>query len=314
MSLARPRHYCRRWRSHLKLVKKLAIALLLPYLLVLALLWVMQPRLLYHPSRVLPTTPAVHHLQYEEVWIPVNASAKHPERLHSWWMPHPKNRIGTLIYFHGADLNIGFNVAQAYWLRQLGFNVLLAEYRGYGLSEGSFPTEASLYADADAALAYLTQRGIMADEIFIYGHSLGGAIAINLAVDHPDLAGIIVQNSFTSMADMVTQFSYTRPYTRCIPVRWILNQRFESLQKISQLQVPVLLIHATGDPLIPATMGEQLYRAAHSFKELILVHSSVHHNAEAEYKDSRYLIKIQTFALKAIFTTKKLKANAWHYS
>ncbi|NJM96554.1 MAG: hypothetical protein HC800_04540 [Phormidesmis sp. RL_2_1] len=158
------RRFRRQWRLRLK---RLAIAILLFYLLLIATLWVIQPRLLYHPSHVLQTTPASYNLKYEEVWIPADKAAKHLEHLHSWWIPHPKNRIGTLIYFHGADLNIGFNVTQAFWLRQLGFNVLLVEYRGYGLSEGGFPSETSLYEDAEAALTYLTQvQEIAADEIF----------------------------------------------------------------------------------------------------------------------------------------------------
>lgn len=89
-------------------------------------------------------------------------------------------------------------------------------------------------------------------------------------------------------------------------MQWILHQRFESLQKVSQLQVPILLIHATGDPLIPTVMGERLYEAARSFKGLVLVESNVHHNAASQYKDSRYLIKIQTFAPKAILAAKAL--------
>lgn len=300
LKLIGQRRFRQRWG---RLIKRSAIVLICPYLLVLTILWTMQPRLLYHPSHVLQTTPAAYNIQYEEVWIPADATAQQPEHLHGWWLPHPKNRIGTLIYFHGADLNIGFNVAQAFWLRQLGFSVLLAEYRGYGLSEGGFPSENSLYEDADAVLAYLVrERGIQADEVFVYGHSLGGAIAIDLATRHPNLAGIIVQNSFTSMADMVTRFRYTH----WLPIQWILTQRFESLQKVSQLQVPILLIHATGDPLIPAAMGERLYAAAHSFKELVLVDANVHHNAAAEYKDARHLIKIQTFALRALLAANRL--------
>ena len=286
----------RGWRRQLKKLRKWAIALLLLYTCILGFLWTIQPRLLYFPSHIVPATPASHNIRYENVWIPATPT-RYPEHLHSWWIPHPQGPIGTLIYFHGADRNIGFNVDQAYWLKQLGFNVLLVEYHGYGLSEGHFPTEASLYEDAEAALTYLTQaRGISAEEIFVYGHSLGGAIAINLATHHPDLAGLIIQNSFTSIADMVRRFRYAH----AIPMQWLLNQRFESLQKASSLRVPILLIHAKGDPLVPVTMAEQLYRAVHSFKDLVLVESNVHDNAAAQYKDIRYLIKIQTFALKAL--------------
>ncbi|MEO1402955.1 MAG: alpha/beta hydrolase [Cyanobacteria bacterium J06635_1] len=279
-------------------LKGWAIAGLIAYLIAFGLIWAMQPRLLFKPTQTLQTTPESHNLRYEEIWLPANADAKQPEHLHSWWIPQPKNHIGTLIYFHGANLNIGFNVTQAYWLRKLGFDILLVEYRGYGLSEGDFPTEKTFYEDAEVALAYLTrQRGIDPGEILVYGHSLGGAIAIDLASNHPNLAGVIVQNSFTSMAEMVARSNYAQWF----PVRWILNQRFESLQKVRSLEVPLLISHTTGDPLIPVEMGKRLYKAARSQpKELILVDAKTHHNTGAEFKDPDYLAKIQRFATEAL--------------
>ena len=289
------RRFRQRWG---RLLRRLALVGAIAYLCIFGVLWVQQPRLLYKPTHVLQTTPESHNLRYEEVWIP--AKAEPSEHLHSWWIPQPKNRIGALIYFHGAGLNIGYNVTQADWLRKLGFDVLLAEYRGYGLSEGDFPTEHSFYEDAETALAYLTQeRGISEREILVYGHSLGGAIAIDLATKHPDLAGIIVQNSFTSMSEMAARSSYARWF----PIQIILHQRFESLQKVRQLQTPILLIHTTGDPMIPAQMSQRLYQAARGPKELILVKSKVHHNAGPVFKTPEHLAKVKTFAIKALSAT-----------
>ncbi|MEM8805451.1 MAG: alpha/beta fold hydrolase [Cyanobacteria bacterium P01_G01_bin.38] len=295
LRLTTQRHFRQRWGRALR---RFAIAGLISYLVALGLIWAMQPRLLFKPTHILQTTPASHNLQYEEIWIPANADTQQPERLHSWWIPQPKDRIGTLIYFHGANLNIGFNVTQAYWLRKLGFDILLAEYRGYGLSEGDFPTEKTFYEDANAALVYLTQqRGIPLDEIFVYGHSLGGAIAIDLASKHPNLAGLIVQNSFTTMSEMVVRSHYAQWF----PVRWILNQRFDSLQKVRDLEVPLFITHTTGDPLIPVEMGKRLYKAARSRpKELILVDAKTHHNVGAEFKSPEYLAKLKRFAVQAL--------------
>ena len=185
-------------------------------------------------------------------------------------------------------------MTQAFWLRQSGFNVLMMEYRGYGLSEGDLPTEASLYQDAETALAYVTQeKQIPEGDVYLYGHSLGGAIAIDLASHHPHLGGLIIHNSFTSMAEMVARSHYARWF----PVRWMLTQKFESLKKVSRLQVPMLLIHAKGDPLIPVEMGKRLFRAAPSQrKELVLVDTDVHNNAAAVYKDARYLVRVKLFA------------------
>ncbi len=289
------RRFRQRWG---KLLRRLAMVGAIAYLFGFGALWVQQPRLLYKPTHVLQTTPESHNLPFEEVWIPAKAAPS--EHLHSWWIPQRKNRIGALIYFHGAGLNIGYNVTQAHWLRKLGFDVLLAEYRGYGLSEGGFPTEQSFYEDAEAALAHLTQeRGISEREILVYGHSLGGAIAIELATQHPELAGIIVQNSFTSMSDMVARSNYARWF----PIQAILHQRFESLQKVRHLQTPILLIHATGDPMIPVGMSKRLYQAARGPKELILVKANVHHNAGPAFKTPEHLAKVKTFAVKALSTT-----------
>ena len=291
------------------LLGRLAILSVIVYLCILGLLWVRQSRLLYKPTHVLQTTPESHNLKYEEVWIPANDETS--ERLHSWWIPQRKNRIGALIYFHGAGLNIGYNVTQAHWLRKLGLDVLLAEYRGYGLSEGGFPTEKSFYEDAEAALDYLTQeQGISESEILVYGHSLGGAIAIDLATKHPDLAGIIVQNSFTTMADMVARTSYARWF----PVRAMLHQRFESINKVRRLQMPILLIHTTGDPMIPCQMSERLYEAARDPKELILVKSNVHHNAGAEFRTPEHLAKIKSFAIKSLSATSGVADPPAHLS
>ena len=288
----------RPWRQHWQpWLGRLLTVGVISYLVAFGLIWFYQPRFLYKPTHVLQTTPDSHHLKYEEVWIPANAAAKQPTFLHSWWIPQLKNHLGSLIYFHGAGLNIGYNVSQANWFRWLGLDVLLVEYRGYGLSEGDFPTEASLYEDAEAALAYLTEvRGIPAEEIVLYGHSLGGAIAINLATHHPDLAGLIVHNSFTSMAEMVA-FSNLAHW---FPVQSMLNQRFESLQKVRHLKLPTLFIHATGDPKIPVEMGQRLYEAAPSPKTLILVDIDNHENASGVYKSQAHLDKIKQFSMTAL--------------
>lgn len=241
------------------------------YVALSLLLYTRQTRLIFFPSPTLESTPATVGLAYEDVWIEVPTD-QGTERLHGWWIP-ASEPTGALLYLHGNGSNIGSNVNHAARFQRMGLSVLLIDYRGYGLSEGSFPSEAQVYADADAAWAFLTQSlGQRPEDSFIYGHSLGGAIAINLALQHPKAAGLIVQGSFTSMQDMTYR---TTPFG-FLPIPLLLNQRFNSISKVSQLQMPVLFVHGTADTEVPADMSEQLYTAAPEPKSLWLVPEAGH--------------------------------------
>jgi hypothetical protein len=137
------------------------------------------------------------------------------------------------------------------------------------------PSETKVYQDAEAAWKYLTdKRDFEGHRVFIYGHSLGGAVAIQLATRHPEAAGVIVESTFTSILEM----SRLRYYgaLRLLPVDFLLHQRFESLAKIGSLKIPVFLIHGTDDGKIPYTMTERLYAAAPEPKELLLIRGGRH--------------------------------------
>jgi pimeloyl-ACP methyl ester carboxylesterase len=182
------------------------------------------------------------------------------------------------LYLHGSALNIGSNINHVRRFRNLGFSVFIVSYRGYGKSDGSFPTEEQIYADAEAAWRYMVdQRGIDPGEIFIYGHSLGGAVAIHLAVNHPDARGLIVEATFTSMLDM----GRMRSKYRIFPLEILVNQRFDSLSKIGRNQVPVLFLHGTADSLVPHEMSRRLYERATAPKKLKLILQGGHNNSAA---------------------------------
>lgn len=250
-----------------------------------------QTRLVFVPKREVTTTPAAEKLVFEDVWIPVvdGRSAGQPSRIHAWWIPNQSSKK-VLLYLHGNGINIGANVGQAARLQRLGLSVLLIDYRGYGKSEGDFPSEVNVYADAQAAWLYLTQkRQIPAQKIYIYGHSLGGAVAIDLAVQHPQAAGLIVQSSFTSIPAMTRTISWMRWF----PPQ-IVHQRFDSIAKVKQLQIPVLYIHGTADNLIPDTMSQELFAATPGQKQLMLVPGGGHNNV-AEIGGEAYLQKLRDF-------------------
>ncbi len=247
-------------------------------------IWDTQRDSIFEPEAVLQTTPARLGVPFEELRIPSGSGAERGE-LHAWWIPSGKPDAPTVLYLHGNFRNIGYNLENALRFRALGCNLLLVDYRGYGKSTGGKPSEAKVYEDAEAAWQYLLgQRGIMPGRAFIYGHSLGGAAAIDLAVRHPEAAGLITESTFTSMQAM-GELKYG-----LLPVGLLLNQRFESLQKMPLLKVPLLLIHGTWDRKVPADMARQLFDAAPQPKTLVLIEGGEHSNNSSvgwiEYRDA----------------------------
>ncbi|MEG5163600.1 alpha/beta fold hydrolase [Microcoleus sp. AT3-A2] len=197
-----------------------------------------------------------------------------------------KGGLGKVVlYLHGNGSNVGANVEHAHRFHRLGWSVFVIDYRGYGKSQGDFPSESQVYEDAQLAWDYLVkQRGINPTQIYLYGHSLGGAIAIDLAVRHPEAAGVIVEGSFTSTRAMV---NFQKGLFWMFPIDVLLTQRFDSLSKVDRLQMPVLFIHGTADNVVPVEMSRKLFDAAPEPKQLYIVpdggHTNVAHIGGAEY-------------------------------
>ena len=203
---------------------------------------------------------------------------------------------GVVLYLHGNGLNVGANVEHANRFHRLGLSVFLIDYRGYGKSQGEFPTESQVYEDAQLAWDYLVkQRGINPKQIYIYGHSLGGAIAIDLAVRHLQAAGLIVEGSFTSARAMV---DFQSGVYRMFPIDLLLTQRFDSIAKVDRLQMPVLFIHGTADTIVPVEMSQKLFDSAPEPKQLYIVPDAGHNNL-AEFAGAEYLQKMSQFLKQA---------------
>ncbi len=248
-------------------------------------MWATQKSHVFEPTRIMQTTPDRQGVKYEEVSIPSGQGEEKGE-LDAWWIPAENRKDApTILYLHGNDRNISDNLEHTLRLHGMCYNVLLPDYRGYGKSSGGKPSERKVYEDAEAAWQYLVKwRGMAPGEIFIYGHSLGGAIAIDLAVHHPEAAGLITESTFISMKAMgEINYGY-------LPVGLLLNQRFESLKKISALKIPLLIIHGTWDKRVPVAMGKQLYAAAPEPKKLLLIEGGEHSNSSSvgwiEYRDA----------------------------
>jgi len=261
------------------------------YLSICISLFLLQNRLIFLPSSIIENTPDELGLTYSDIWLSIPTKAGKIERIHGWWIPSAQPTSKVLLYLHGNGVNIEVNLEHAQRFHKLGFSVFLIDYRGYGKSKGKFPTEKQVYEDAQIAYDYLVEeRGIKPENIMVYGHSLGGAIAINLAVNRPKIAGLIVQSSFTSIEEIVDhQGIYV-----LFPIDLILHHKFDSMSKISRLEMPILLIHGTEDKTVPSWMSESLYNAAKVPKKLLIVPEAGHNNV-AKISGEKYLQTVQEF-------------------
>ncbi len=262
-----------------------------------------QRYLIFRPSPELKTLPSSP--EFKRVRIPIANSRS--EYLSGWWFDAPlsKEKINvvanepankpaktirlpkTILYFCGAAGNKSFRsqVKKFEELRKLGFSVLVIDYRGFGESEGKqYPNESQFYQDSQTAWNYLVKnQNIQPKDIVIYGESLGGAIAIDLAVKHPEVGGLIIQSSFTSMAKTIKHHNLFSLF----PIDLLLTQRFNSISKVPYLKVPVLFIHGTADTVVPYDMSKELYNAAPVPKKLLLIpevgHFDVYENSSTFY-------------------------------
>jgi pimeloyl-ACP methyl ester carboxylesterase len=284
-------------RPWLKPLAITGVAIASFYTSVCVWLWFGQTRLIFSPEKQITTTPAKFNAKHEDVLIPVRQADGAIENIHGWWLPNDqeeqKRNIGdrkVILYLHGKGKNLSANAKHANRLMRMGFSVLIIDYRGYGLSEGDFPTEASVYTDAETAWNYLIAKGYKPNQILLYGHSLGGAIAIDLAVKQPEAIGIIVDASFTSMPDM----AFLDPKFRVFPINLVIHQRFDSIAKVRSLTMPVLYIHGTADELIPMSMSQRLHEATPTKKQLVLIPNGGHSN-NASTNEPLYLNSIRGF-------------------
>ena len=213
-----------------------------------------------------------------EASLPVQAG-KETQHVNSWWWPAEDPKAPAVLYLHGARWNLTGQLFRIQQLHDFGFSVLAIDYRGFGKSDGDLPSEETVYEDARVAWQALMQRQPDPKRRFIYGHSLGGAIAIDLAsrLDRsgaPQARGLIVESSFTTLADIAKSFSY--PW---LPLQLILSQKFDAIDKIAQVGMPVLVVHGTDDRYVPSRFSEQLFEAAPGRKKLLLIEGGTHNNS-----------------------------------
>ena len=215
----------------------------------------------------------------DEVWIdfksPVSGSESKNIRLHGLWLAagQPVSvKSPVLLYLHGARYNVTGSAPRIRRMQELGFSVLAIDYRGFGKSTQALPSEASAYEDARAAWDWLAQKYPDRPR-YIFGHSLGGPIAIDLATAVSDESGTIVESTFTSIADVVSSSQWG-----WMPVSLLITQRFEAVRKVGKIGSPLLVVHGDEDRLILPDLGRKLFEAAVQPKLFMLVEGGSHHN------------------------------------
>ncbi len=244
----------------------------------------MENRLTYFPPRYPEgfVPQEAYGVQIEDVWLHTADGVK----INAFFHSNPDSKQ-VLLWFHGNAENIGYGLSQMRELATAGTSILAVDYRGYGKSEGS-PYEAGVYKDADAAYDYLVkQRQFRPQDILIYGHSLGGAVAVNLASRRP-CGGLIVQSSFTSARDMARRML-------AIPlIAYVVQSRFDSVERIRDVHAPILIAHGTRDDVVPLAMGQQLFAAAPEPKRFYPIQGAGH-NDMLEVGGEAYLACLKAF-------------------
>ena len=206
------------------------------------------------------------------------------QNLHAWWWPAKRANAPAILYLHGVRWNLTGQMFRIEQLHAMGYSVLAVDYRGFGKSRGDLPSEATVYEDARIAWERFAQLQPDAGKRLIFGHSLGGAVAVELASELAREAqkdgngaparGLILESTFTSLGDVAAAVANTS-----LPVRWLMSQKFDSLDKINGVGLPVLLVHGLNDRFVPPRFSQQLYDAAQQPKTLLLVPGATHNNS-----------------------------------
>lgn len=211
----------------------------------------------------------------QDVWINFHSEQRQYEvQLHGYWLEGPSPDAPVMLYLHGSRWNVTASADRIHHLQQQGFAVLAIDYRGFGQSRPlDLPCETSVREDALAAWHWINEYHPHKDR-YIFGHSLGGAIAIDLATYVPNERGVVVEGTFTNVRDVVKVFKKWGS----LPIEPLITQKFDSVAKVASIGSPLLVVHGERDNVIPAELGHQLFQAASYPKQWVLVQGGTHHD------------------------------------
>ena len=238
-------------------VLNIILVILLLYLVVTIAVYLFQRKLLYHPSVSTnfsqETTGLGLEHKFEKIKIEVNKDID----LNGWL--HIKDiKKKTILFLHGNAGNLDNRIYKLNFLGNLDINFLIISWRGYSLSDGK-PTEHGLYEDAKTSVNFLLNKGILENNIILYGESLGTAVAVEIG-QNKNFAGIILESPFTSMVAM------GKSVYPIFPVKLLLKDKYESDKKIKNIKSPILIMHGEADRIVPFSMGKKMYELANEPK------------------------------------------------
>jgi len=231
-----------------------------------------QRQIIYRPTPGIPADFAGLRVGDQRYFVKVPATATAQDigsdavaqQVEIWWLPHADTTAPTLLYFHGTFRNLFQNLHKIEALRTAGFSVLAVEYRGWGLSTPITPSEQTILRDADVAWTELQRHEPRPDKRVLYGHSMGSGVAVDLASRLPksDFGALILESAFTSFNELAGEVGW-------IPRLLVgaTNERFDSLDKMGRVKVPLLMLHGSVDNTIPLRQGEKLFAAANPPKQ-----------------------------------------------
>ena len=233
-------------------------------------LYFFQERFIYYPLAELTGDPGLVGLDWEEV----DLQSEDGVRLHAWWVPAESER-GVLLFLHGNHGNVSHRLELLRTLVDVGFSVLILDYRGYGRSAGK-PSERGTYLDAQAAWDYLVrEQGRAPGEILLYGRSLGCGPVLWLA-QRVSARGLILENPFTSIAATGARYY---PY---LPVRLLTRIHYPNLERVASLRTPVLFLNSKHDSVIPPEHSRQLYQRTPPALRRLVILDAGHNDAFLE--------------------------------
>lgn len=239
------------------------LAILVIYGVIVLTLFLAQRRLVFQPS-VITNYPMDSNIIGVKT---VDIHTADDLTLQSWYHP-PEPDYPVIVYFHGNAGNLMDRAARYRMFMEKGFGLFALSYRGYGGNPGA-PSELGLYEDARAALHYVREQGIPNEKIILYGESLGTGVAIQMATEfEPGM--LVLEAPFTSVADRGQELY------PIIPVKLLIKDRFDSLSKIDEIKVPLLLFHGEKDAVIPVAQGRTLFEAANEPKKGVFFKDNGH--------------------------------------